>query len=48
MTYLVMECHPGYAVVFDQTGRFLKVANLNYQVGETVSFVIECTAEPSQ
>lgn len=50
MTYLVMECHPGYAVVLDQTGRFLKVANLNYQVGETVSFVIECTAEeePSQ
>lgn len=45
MTYLVMECHPGYAVVLDQTGRFLKVANLNYQVGETVSFVIECTAE---
>ena len=45
MTYLVMECHPGYAVVLDQTGRFLKVANLNYQVGETVSFVIECTEE---
>lgn len=45
MTYLVMECHPGYAVVLDQTGRFLKVANLNYQVGETVSFVIECAAE---
>ena len=45
MTYLVMECHPGYAVVLDQTGRFLKVVNLNYQVGETVSFVIECTAE---
>ena len=45
MTYLVMECHPGYAVVLDQTGRFLKVANLNYQVGETESFVIECTAE---
>ena len=45
MTYLVMECHPGYAIVLDQTGRFLKVANLNYQVGETVSFVIECTAE---
>ena len=45
MTYLVMECHPGYAVVLDQTGRFLKVANLNYQIGETVSFVIECTAE---
>lgn len=45
MTYLVMECHPGYAVVLDQTGRFLKVANLNYQVGEMVSFVIECTAE---
>ena len=27
MTYLVMECHPGYAVVLDSRGRFWKAAN---------------------
>ena len=41
MSYLVMECHPGYAVVLDQDGRFLKVANLNYDVGQTVLSVME-------
>ncbi|MBS6196668.1 MAG: hypothetical protein KH828_13985 [Clostridiales bacterium] len=41
MNYLVMECHPGYAVVLDQEGRFLKVANMGYEVGQTVSHVIE-------
>ena len=24
MSYLVMECHPGYAVLLDEDGRFLK------------------------
>ena len=23
MSYLVMECHPGYAVLLDEDGRFL-------------------------
>ncbi len=41
MKYLVMECHPAYAVVLDEEGRFLKVANLNYGPGQTVSSVIE-------
>ena len=41
MSYLVMECHPGYAVVLDSSGRFLKVANLNYEVGQTVSAVLQ-------
>ena len=41
MKYLVMECHPAYAVVLDEKGRFLKVANLNYEPGQTVSSVIE-------
>lgn len=27
MSYLVMECHPGYAVLLDEEGRFLKAAN---------------------
>lgn len=39
MSYLVMECHPGYAVVLDETGRFLKVANMRYEVGQRVSDV---------
>ena len=41
MKYLVMEIHPAYAVVLDEAGRFLKVANLCYQVGDTVRDVIE-------
>ena len=36
MSYLVMECHPGYAVLLDEEGRFLKAANLHYEVGQTV------------
>lgn len=41
MKYMVMECHPGFAVVMSEDGRFLKVANLNYQVGQTVNHVVE-------
>lgn len=41
MKYMVMECHPGFAVVMSEDGRFLKVANLNYQVGQTVTHVVE-------
>lgn len=41
MKYMVMECHPGYAVVMDNAGRFLKVANLHYEVGQTVTSVLE-------
>ena len=36
MSYLVIECHPGYAVLLDEEGRFLKAANLRYEVGQTV------------
>ena len=36
MSYLVMECHPGYVVLLDEDGRFLKAANLRYGVGQTV------------
>ena len=36
VNYLVMETHPAYAVVLDEGGRFLKAANLRYQVGDTV------------
>ena len=40
MKYLVMETHPAYAVLLDEEGRFLKAANLNYQVGDTVQNVV--------
>ena len=41
MNYLVMEVHPAYAVVLDEEGRFLKTANLRYQVGDTVQNIVE-------
>lgn len=41
MKYLIMETHPAYAVLLDENGRFLKAANLNYHVGETVQDIIE-------
>ena len=36
MSYMVMECYHSYAVLLDEEGRFLKAANLRYEVGETV------------
>ena len=36
MKYIVMECHPSYAVLLDEEGRFVKAANLHYEVGQTV------------
>lgn len=36
MTYIVMECHPGFAVLLDEEGRFVKAANRHYAVGQTV------------
>ena len=46
MKYLVMETHPSYAVLLDQSGRFLKAANLNYHVGDTVTDIIELSPVP--
>lgn len=37
MNYIVMECHPGYAVLLDEDGRFIKAANFHYEVGDTVT-----------
>ena len=48
MKYLVMETHPAYAVVLDERGRFLKAANLHYQVGETVEDVVELRLPPAR
>lgn len=41
MKYIVMECNFSYAVVLDEDGRFLNVANRHYEVGQTVTDVIE-------
>lgn len=41
MKYIVMECNLSYAVVLDEAGRFLKVANMHYELGQTVTNVIE-------
>lgn len=46
MKYLVMECHPGYAVVLDSGGRFVKVANCGYAVGQTVERVVPLRQRP--
>ncbi len=43
MKYIVMECHPAYAVVLDENGQFIKVANFRYTVGETVTEVVKLT-----
>ncbi len=37
MKYLVTECHPGYAVLMDEESRFVRAANLHYEVGQTVT-----------
>lgn len=36
MKYIIMECHSSYAVLLDEEGRFLKAANRQYQIGQTV------------
>jgi hypothetical protein len=40
LKYLVTECNKAYAVVLSDDGRFLKVANLNFNVGQKVDTVI--------
>ena len=37
MKYLVMECHPAYAVLMDEDSRFVRAANMHYTVGQTVT-----------
>ena len=36
MKYMVMECHPAYAVLMDEASRVVYAANLHYEVGQTV------------
>lgn len=48
MKYIVMECHLSYAVVLDEEGRFLKVANKNYKVGQTVTDITKMQIPASE
>lgn len=38
--YMVVETHSAYAVVLDNSGRFIKTANPGYKVGDTIDKVI--------
>ena len=40
MNYMVVERHPGYAVVLDDAGQFLKVADRQYEIGQMLTEVI--------
>lgn len=40
MSYLIMECARSYAVALDEEGRFVKVPNLGYEVGQRVEDVV--------
>ncbi|NMA06449.1 MAG: hypothetical protein GX928_01860 [Ruminococcaceae bacterium] len=40
MTYLIMKLYTAYAVALDNKGRFVKIANLRYKVGQKVTDVI--------
>ena len=40
MSYLIMECAASYAIALDEEGRFLKVPNLGYEVGQRVDDVV--------
>nr|QFU78546.1 Anti-sigma-I factor RsgI [uncultured bacterium] len=46
MKYLVMECFDSYAVLLDEEGRFVKSANLGYQVGDIVTNPVLMRDEP--
>lgn len=40
MSYLVLEIHKSYCIVLDEEGRFLKAANLGYEIGQTLDSII--------
>ena len=46
MKYLVMECFNSYAVLLDEEGRFVKSANLGYEIGETIENPVLMLDEP--
>ena len=48
MQYIVMECHTSYAIVLDETGKFLKAANMHYEVGQTVTEIVQMQEPETQ
>lgn len=48
MKYMIMECHPGYAVALDRDGNFVKVANRQYKPGQLVTEVIPMRQPPEK
>lgn len=46
MSYLIMECAASYAVALDEEGRFVKVPNLGYEVGQEVDDVVAFEGSP--
>ena len=43
MRYIVMENHFSYSIVMDDRGRFLRVANMGYEIGEVVDDIVTFT-----
>lgn len=39
MKYLILENHKSYSIALDEAGRFIKVANMNYEIGDRVQEV---------
>ena len=48
MKFMIMECHPGYAVALDSSGNFIKVANRRYKTGQLVTEVIPMRQPPQK
>lgn len=46
MKYLVMESFDSYAVLLDEEGRFVKSANLGYEVGDTIQNPVLMRVKP--
>ncbi len=48
MRYLVMESSRDYAILLDEEGRFLRAANQNYQIGDTITGPIRLIGSSSR
>ena len=48
MKYLVMQCYKSYAIVLNEEGQFIKVANMNYTTGQKIDKIIPMNDDISQ